>query len=122
MRLAKKLRFHRFEFIKNARYKEKHFHYKTGKLLDIKAWSQHEFQWRRRGGILDKVQKKIIKNTVLKKDCMHLAMASIFLNANGIISPCCYFRSNPLSEHNINEQIDQKKYNKICVENCGSNY
>lgn len=122
MRLSTQLGFHRFEFVKNAIYREKHFHYRTGKLLDIKAWSQHESQWRRRGGILDKVQKKIIKNTVLKKDCMHLALPSIFLNANGILSPCCYFGNISLSEHNIDQQITQKKYNKICLENCGSNH
>ena len=57
MRLATRLGFHRFEFVKNARYREKHLHYKTGKPLDIKAWSQHESQWHRRGGILDKIQK-----------------------------------------------------------------
>ena len=122
IRLATQLGFYRFEFVKNARYREKHFHYKTGKPLDIKAWSQHESQWYRRGGILDKVQKKIIKNTVLKKDCMHLSLPSIFLNANGIISPCCYFETEPLSKHDINEQIKQKKYNKICLKNCGSNH
>jgi hypothetical protein len=122
MRLATKLGFHRFEFVKNARYREKHFHYKTGKPLDIKSWSQHESQWHRRGGILDKVQKKIVKNTVLKKDCMHLAMPSIFLNASGIISPCCYFGNRLLSKHNIDQQITQKKYNEICLESCGSNH
>jgi MoaA/NifB/PqqE/SkfB family radical SAM enzyme len=122
MRLATKLGFHRFEFVKNARYREKHFHYKTGKPLDIKAWSQHESQWHRRGGILDKVQKKIVKNIVLKKDCMHLALPSIFLNANGVISPCCYFGNIPLSENNIDQQITQKKYNKICLKKCGSTH
>jgi len=120
MRLSTKLGFSRFEFVKNARYREKHFDYKTGKPLILKAWSQHESQWHRRGGILNKTQKKIIKDTVLKKDCMHLAMPSIFLNASGILSSCCYFGNRPLSEHNIDQQITKKKYNKICLENCGS--
>jgi hypothetical protein len=98
-----------------------HFDYQTGEALDIKPWSQHESQWQRRGGILDKVQKKIERKTVLEKDCMHLAMPSIFLNASGVISPCCYFGQRPLSQHNIREQIQQKRYQKICLSSCGSN-
>ena len=120
MRMSTLLGFHRFEFVKNARYKDQHFDYKTGEPVDIKPWSQHDSQWRRRSGILDKVQKKIERKTVLEKDCMHLAMPSIFLNASGVISPCCYFGRRPLSQHNIREQIQQKRYQKICLSSCGS--
>ncbi len=120
MKMSTRLGFHRFEFVKNARYKEQHFHYQTGKSLDIKPWGQHESQWQRRGRILDKVQKKIKKKTVLEKDCMHLAMPSIFLNASGVISPCCYFGQKTLSQNNIKEQIQQKRYQKICLYSCGS--
>lgn len=120
MKMATSMGFSRFEFVKNARYKDQHFNYQTGEPVDIKAWSQHESQWQRHGGILDKTQKKIEKKIVLEKDCMHLAMPSIFLNASGVISPCCYFRQNPLSEHNIQEQIQQKRYHKTCLDSCGS--
>lgn len=120
MRLATKLGFQRFEFVKNARYKTEHRDYKTGKSLDIKAWSQHESQWRRRGGILDKTQKKIKKTKVLKKDCMHLAMPSIFLNANGVISPCCYFGKNSLSKNNIKQDFEQKTFQQVCLDACGT--
>jgi len=120
MRMSTSLGFYRFEFVKNARYRDQPLDYQTGELLDIKPWSQHESQWQRRGGILDKIQKKIEKKTVLEKDCMHLAMPSIFLNASGVISPCCYFKQTPLSDHNIREQIQQKRYQKICLSSCGS--
>lgn len=120
MRLSTQLGFHRFEFVKNARYREQHFDYQTGEPLDIRPWSQHESQWQRRGGILDKTQKKIEKTTVLEKDCMHLAMPSIFLNASGIISPCCYFKQNPLSKNNIREQFGKKKFQPMCLDSCGS--
>jgi MoaA/NifB/PqqE/SkfB family radical SAM enzyme len=121
MKLSTQLGFRRFEFVKTARYKTEPRHYQTGEQLDIKPWSQHESQWRRRGGILDKIQKKIEKTTVLEKDCMHLAMPSIFLNANGIISPCCYFGQNPLSKNNIKEQFSKKEFQKRCLSSCGSN-
>jgi MoaA/NifB/PqqE/SkfB family radical SAM enzyme len=120
MRMSNLLGFYRFEFVKNARYRDKHFDYKTGEALDIKPWSHHESQWQKRGGILDKIQKKIERKTVLEKDCMHLAMPSIFLNASGVISPCCYFGQTPLSQNNISEQIQQKRYQKICLSSCGS--
>ena len=65
--------------------------------------------------------QKIEKTTVLEKDCMHLAMPSIFLNASGIISPCCYFQQNPLSKNNIKEQFSKKEFQKVCLKFCGSN-
>jgi MoaA/NifB/PqqE/SkfB family radical SAM enzyme len=120
MKLSTQLGFRRFEFVKTARYKTEHKHYQTGEQLDIKPWRQHDSQWRRRGGILDKIQKKIEKTKVLEKDCMHLAMPSIFLNASGIISPCCYFGQNPLSKNNIKEQFSKKEFQKVCLNSCGS--
>lgn len=120
MQLATQLGFSRFEFVKNARYRKEHLNYQTGKPLDIKPWSQHETQWQRKGGILNKTQKKIEKKQVLKKNCMHLALPSIFLNANGVISPCCYFGSNPLSNNDIQKDIKQKNYQKTCLDACGS--
>lgn len=120
IKLSAQLGFSRFEFVKNARYKKEHRHYKTGKSLDIKPWSQHESQWQRRGGILDKTQKKIEKTKVLEKDCMHLAMPSIFLNANGVISPCCYFGKNSLSKNNIKKDFAQQTFQKVCLDACGS--
>jgi len=120
MRLSTQLGFRQFEFVKNARYREQHFDYQTGKPVDIRPWSQHESQWQRRGGILDKTQKKIEKTTVLEKDCMHLTMPSIFLNAGGIISPCCYFKQNPLSKNNIREQFGKKEFQPVCLDSCGS--
>lgn len=119
MQLATRLNFTRFEFIKNARYRKENLHYQTGESLDIKSWSQHETQWKRKSGILNKTQKKIEKKQVLKKNCMHLTLPSIFLNANGVISPCCYFSSNPLSNNDIEKDIKEKNYQKTCLDACG---
>lgn len=121
MQLATQLGFSRFEFVKNARYKKEHLHYQTGEPLDIKPWSQHETQWQRTGKILDKTQKNIQKKIVLEKNCMHLSLSSIFLNANGVISPCCYFKATPLENNDIKKDIEQKNYQKICLDECGSN-
>jgi len=37
-----------------------------------------------------------------------------------VISPCCYFGQKTLSQNNIKEQIQQKRYQKICLYSCGS--
>ena len=49
MKLASELGFERFEFIKNARYSDNSYHYKTGEPVNIEPWSGHRQQWQRKG-------------------------------------------------------------------------
>jgi MoaA/NifB/PqqE/SkfB family radical SAM enzyme len=121
MRMANKLKFNRFEFMKNARYFNEAYDYRSGELVDIRPWSKHNKQWSRKGKILDKKTGNIVtKNKVEKKNCMHLALPSLFLNASGVISPCCYFGQRPFVEDQIENSIESSKYISTCIETCGS--
>ena len=125
MQLATKMNFSKFEFIKNARYSKKSFHYKTGKPIDIKPWSKHSIKWKGKGikpnpwmnSNLNIKNKKI----VAKKNCMHLDLKSIFLNPQGKITPCCYMSNTPLNSVDINSTIETKNFLPDCIETCGSN-
>jgi MoaA/NifB/PqqE/SkfB family radical SAM enzyme len=121
LQLSTKLGFKEFKFVKEARYTKKSFHYKSGKPLDIRPWSRHDLQWMKKAKILnkitgDKTQKKIVE----KRNCMHLALPSLFLNASGVVSPCCYFGQKPFVEGQIEYSIQTKNYIDTCLSNCGS--
>lgn len=121
LKLSQKLGFKRFELVKNARYTKTALHYRTGETLDIRPWSQHETQWQRKGQILNKNTGKIKSHTVKRNDCMHLALKSIFLNASGVLTPCCYLANTQLETVNIAQSITTKKFLPTCVKSCGSN-
>ena len=121
IKLATKMGFAKFEFVKNARYTEKAFDYKTGQSIDIQPWSRHHDQWSRKGKILDKKTTMTEKKTkVQTKDCMHLALKSIYLNASGVITPCCYFTEKPLVHGEIEKSINNQKFFPTCIDSCGS--
>lgn len=121
MKMSTTLGFSRFEFVKNARYFNEAYDYRSGDPVEIHPWSKHEDQWARKGEILNKkTGNKIVKKIVEKKNCMHLALSSVFLNASGIIAPCCYFGQTPLVDGQIENSIDKKSYIKTCLLCCGS--
>ena len=121
IKLSANLGFKNFEFIKNARYVTESFDYRSGEPVDIRPWSKHDDQWTRKGNILNKTTgEKFEKRIVEKKNCMHIAMSSLFLNASGIIAPCCYFGQTPAVEGQIKHSIETKAYMKTCVNACGS--
>jgi len=121
MKLSTKLGFLKFELIKDARYMNKTYDYRTGEKTEILPWSKHTDQWSRKGGILNKTTgDHNIKEKVEKKNCMHLVFPSLFLNASGVIAPCCYFGQKPFVEGQIENSIVSGNYIKTCINFCGS--
>ena len=51
MKMSTALGFSRFEFVKNARYFDQAYNYKTGEPMDIRPWSKHNEQWKRQGSL-----------------------------------------------------------------------
>lgn len=120
MKLSTKLGFKKFEFMKNARYQPQSFDYRTGKPVEIRPWSKHQEQWNRKGKILNKKTSDQHKVSVKIKNCMHLALNSVYLNASGVITPCCYFEYKPLLDGEIENSIKTEKFFPTCLKNCGS--
>ena len=121
MKLSTSMGFTKFEFVKNARYNSKAYDYQSGEPVDIRPWSKHNEQWSRKGKILDKkTGNNVVKKKVEKKNCMHLALSSLFLNASGVIAPCCYFGQRPFVEGQIEHSIDTENYINTCIASCGS--
>jgi MoaA/NifB/PqqE/SkfB family radical SAM enzyme len=114
IRLSQQLGFKRFNFVKNARYSEINFHYKTGKPIDIQPWEHDEK--------FNKLVKQN-KNTVLYENCMHLEYPSAYISATGEIFPCCYLADIKDAKYDscdIEAEILSKSLRKQCLSNCGS--
>jgi len=120
MKMATSLGFSRFEFVKDARYSEVSYDYRTGKPVKIEPWSQHTKQWKRKGGILSKNTTGQKNTKVVAKNCMHLSLKSLYLSAEGTLSPCCYLYKENHTGFDIKKSIANKDYLPTCVSMCGS--
>ena len=110
--LSQRLGFKKFEFLKNARYQKNSKHYQTGELLGIQPWSRDSIDD-------NKFHLNKIPVTVDKQDCMHLQLPSLFLNATGKISPCCYLSEVQYTDADIETEFKNNNYRNICLKNCG---
>jgi len=109
IRMSQELGFTRFEFVKNARYTPVAYHYQTGEPLDIVPWKEDEK--------FNRVHSR--KDFVDRKKCMHLEYPSLYLSAKGLVTPCCFLNTTPLSEVDIDTEFSNNNYRKTCLEWCG---
>jgi MoaA/NifB/PqqE/SkfB family radical SAM enzyme len=81
IKLSQQLGFAKFKFVKNVRYPDQSKHYLTGQTIEILPWSR------------DKMMSKYEQNnrTVTANDCGHLTNQSLYLDASGKVSNCCFF-------------------------------
>jgi hypothetical protein len=55
-----------------------------------------------------------------KQDCMHLQIPSLFLNATGKISPCCYMGNTvQYTDVDIETEFNKNNYRNVCLKSCG---
>jgi MoaA/NifB/PqqE/SkfB family radical SAM enzyme len=112
IRMSQQLGFKRFEFIRDVRKDFESKHYQTGQLLDIQPWGSDKK--------LNRLEQ--VKTQVLAKNCRHLSQPSVYLNATGKLSNCCFFNNN-ISSDNINDlpdiinELDSPR--PICMKYCG---
>jgi sulfatase maturation enzyme AslB (radical SAM superfamily) len=116
LRLSQKLKFKNFKLVKSVRKNFQGRHWKTGQLIEFCAWSHDKKfnQWE----IIP------VRNQVLEKDCMHLRHPSVYLGADGKLSPCCEFNKQRQFD-NFDHLPDIKLElssgpNKTCLHACGS--
>lgn len=120
MQMSTLMGFKKFEFVKNARYPKQAFEYRSGDPVDIQPWSKHEEQWTRTGEILFRNTTKKRNTMVKSKDCMHLALNSLYLSAEGVLAPCCYIYNTTHNILDIKQTIEKEQFLPTCLTNCGS--
>ena len=115
MALSQKMGFKKFKLVKNVRTNFSGRHWRSGEPIEFKPWS------------LDNRFNRLvvpIKNQVVIEDCMHLNLPSVYVNANGNISPCCYFNHLHAVDYftdlpDLTQSIPNKPQ-ATCLHFCGS--
>lgn len=115
IKLSQQLGFKSFKAITNVRQNFSARHWRTGEPVDIQPWSQDHI-------INELVQVKV---GVEAKKCMHLSDPSVYLNATGTLSNCCYLNhkySVPIGDSlfDIQKTLDNKKWLPTCLQYCGT--
>ena len=112
IRLSQQLGFSRFEFVKDVRKNFKPRDYRTGQVFDIQPWG--------RDSVMNRYERK--KTNVPIHNCRHLSQPSVYLNANGKLSPCCFFNHNlqvDTASQLPDIESELKDPHFICLQYCG---
>lgn len=116
LKLSQQMGFKKFELIKSVRANFQARNYRTGEPYDIQTWSRDT-----------KVNPlTFVKSGVPLKNCMHLEMPSMYLNADGSLNVCCFF--NKYNSNNDPSQLmdvatklaTPSSVPRICTHHCGS--
>jgi hypothetical protein len=114
IKLSQQLGFKTFKFVRDVRYPYQSRHYQTGEIISILPWSKDQQ--------MSKYEQP--NRTVTESECRHLQQPSVYLNASGKISHCCFF-----NKHRAVDSIVQlpdmpselaSNPNQQCLLSCGT--
>ena len=109
IRMSQHLDFKKFEFVKNARVPTQPRHYKTGDIIKIEPWGKNK--------AFSKFERS--QQHVPPEACMHLTQSSVYLNANGKLSTCCWINlSHTVDDFEQLSDVDRDN-NMLCIKSCG---
>jgi sulfatase maturation enzyme AslB (radical SAM superfamily) len=112
IRMSQQLGFSRFEFVKDVRTPAVSKNYQTGAVIDLLPWSENS-----------KLSKYTRSKTVVEaQDCRHLTQPSVYLNANGKLSTCCFMNTSVCADTvdalpDIKEELATPR--RVCLHYCG---
>lgn len=115
IRESQRIGFKKFKFIKLFRNRLNARNYKTGEEFVLSP--PKEFQQ------IVRYYNNTSTGNVKIENCMHLSIPSVYLNANGKLSHCCYKSFYPINNF---DKLDDLLYNKadltqkICHLSCGT--
>jgi sulfatase maturation enzyme AslB (radical SAM superfamily) len=114
MRLSQQLGFKKFKFVFGVRRGPNAYHYRTGEPFELKDWSHS----------LNTNHWRLEKTKITTADCMHLREKSIYVNANGSVSACCYFNTRRMHANltdipDLHAELTTAPH-QACVKACGS--
>jgi hypothetical protein len=114
--MSQDLGFKKFKFVKSVRKNFQGKNWRTGDTIEFKGWSHDK--------TFNKYEIDSIRNQVLEKDCMHLTLPSVYINATGKISVCCEFNLQGQVDNfddlpNIRQELSEKPQ-QTCLQSCGS--
>lgn len=115
LRLSQQLGFKKFKLVTSVRKEFQGKHYRTGQTVEFFPWS--------RDNAVNKYNKSMAKH-VQTSDCMHLSQPSVYINADGDLSHCCFYNTarsvkNFKDLNNMALELAQQPSHR-CLKWCGS--
>lgn len=115
IKLSQKLGFKKFKLLTGIREPSVSKHWQTGQPIELRPWS--------RSKQTNTYHLNPDRNSLKLSDCRHLAKHSVYLNANGRLSPCCYLNVHRTAESDIMPDIHREIVSNpepLCLTNCGN--
>jgi hypothetical protein len=115
MQLSQQMGFKKFKFVTGIREKFDAKHWQTGQPVEFKPWSK--------SNTTNTYNLNPERNSLKLSDCRHLEKKSVYLNANGKLSPCCYLNLYRIAEADILPDIEREinfQHHPLCLSNCGN--
>ena len=111
LKLSQQLGFKKFKLVTSVREKLHAKHYRTGNTIEFRPWSK---------SVSSNPYHTIQNRTTLKKsDCRYLEQKTIYINANGEFSPCCFLNTARTGLPDIEHEIETTPHH-LCLRNCGN--
>lgn len=116
IKLSQEIGFKKFKLVFSVRKNFQGRHYQTGQPIEFRPWSRDK--------TTNKLEYIKVKTQVKQSDCHHLTQSSLYVNANGKLSHCCYFNFARMYDscqdiEDITQELDQQPHTK-CLNWCGS--
>lgn len=111
LRLSQQLGFKKFKLVTSVREKLQARHYKTGNVIEFRPWSK--------GPSTNPYHLIQDRTTLTKSDCRYLQQKTLYLNANGEFSPCCFLNTARTGLPDIEHEIETTPHH-LCLRNCGN--
>lgn len=109
--LSQKLGFKKFKLVTSVREKLQARHYRTGDIIEFRPWSRS----------LNTNPYHLIQDrtNISKSDCRYLQQKTLYLNASGEFSPCCFLNLYRTGLPDIEHEIETTPHH-LCLLNCGN--
>lgn len=111
LKASQDLGFKKFKLVTSVRENLQARHYKTGEVIEFKPWS--------RSAKTNPYHTIRERTTLAKTDCRYITQKTVYLNANGEFSPCCFLNLHRTGLPNIEQEIETTPHH-LCLRNCGN--
>lgn len=111
LRTSQQLGFKKFKLVTSVREKLQARHYRSGDIIEFRPWS--------RSLITNPYHTIQDRTSLTKTDCRYLEQKTLYLNANGEFSPCCFLNMSRTGLPDIEHEIETTPHH-LCLLNCGN--
>lgn len=111
IRTSQQLKFKKFKLVTSVRETLQARHYRSGEVIEFRPWSQSSST-----NPYHLIQDR---STLAKSDCRYLEQKTVYLNATGEFSPCCFLNTFRTGLPDIEHEIETTPH-RLCLRNCGN--